>query len=120
MLKEISTLFQPCQVEDILISSIIETWSLRLLTVEKPRSGTSISNQRLSELDITINHGISRVLVEQVTCKSGAPTLDGSKFSNSKMVNSLIQQTTKSLKYKAQRMKRDKNWLLEIERALLV
>jgi hypothetical protein len=37
------------------------------------------------------------VLVEPEICKSGAPTQDGSKCSNTKMDTSLIQLTTKSL-----------------------
>ena len=43
-LKETSTLFQPFQVADILISSTTETWSLRLEMEEEPKSGTSINN----------------------------------------------------------------------------
>jgi hypothetical protein len=47
------------------------------------KRGISISNQRPSELDTTINHLTSRVLEERTTCKSGAPTLDGSRSSSS-------------------------------------
>jgi hypothetical protein len=64
---------------------------------ERLKSGTSTNNLRPSELDTITNHGTSRALVEQATCKSGAQTQDGSKFSNS-MENSLsIQLTTRSL-----------------------
>jgi hypothetical protein len=88
--------------------SITGTWSSRLLTEEEPKSGTSINNPRPSGLDITTNHGISRVLEEQETCKSGAPTLDGSKFSNSEMKGSSIQPTIKFLKFYPQKMKKVK------------
>jgi hypothetical protein len=46
--------------------------------------GTSINNHSLSEPSTTTNHGISRVLVEPTTCKSGAPTQDGSKSLSTK------------------------------------
>jgi hypothetical protein len=51
LLKETSTLCQPCQVEDTLISSTTGTWSSRLQMEERLKSGTSINNLRLSELD---------------------------------------------------------------------
>jgi hypothetical protein len=40
---------------------------------------------------------ISRVLVELTTCKSGAPTLDGSRSSSMRMVNSSIGPTRRYL-----------------------
>jgi hypothetical protein len=88
MLKEISTLSQHWEVENTLTLSTIETWSSRHKMEERLKSGISISNLRQSEPDITTNLGISRVQEEQETCKSGVPTLDGSKYSNTKM-NSL-------------------------------
>lgn len=54
---------------------------------ETHRNGISINNLWLSELDITTNLGISRTVEEQEICKSGALTLDGSKFSSMKEVN---------------------------------
>jgi hypothetical protein len=76
--------------------------------VERLKSGTSISNLRPSELDTTTNHSTSRALVEQETCKSGAPIPDGSKFSNSKMEPLLIQLTTRFLKLLIERMRKAK------------
>jgi hypothetical protein len=64
---------------------------------ERLKSGISTNNLRPSEPDTTTNHGTSRVLVKPETCKSGVPTQDGSKYSNTKMDSSLIQLTTKSL-----------------------
>jgi hypothetical protein len=55
---------------------------------EKLKNGTSINNQRQSELDITTNHGTSRVQEELTKCKSGALTQDGSNTSNSEMDSS--------------------------------
>jgi hypothetical protein len=50
-LKETFMLFQPWPQEDMLILSITETWSLRLQTVERHKSGISTKQQRPSELD---------------------------------------------------------------------
>jgi hypothetical protein len=55
---------------------------------ETPKSGTSINNHLPSEPDTITNHGISRVQEEPTKCKSGAPTLDGSKSSDIKESNS--------------------------------
>jgi hypothetical protein len=55
---------------------------------ETPKSGTSINNHLPSEQDTTTNLGTSRALEELTTCKSGAPTLDGSKSSDIKESNS--------------------------------
>jgi hypothetical protein len=60
---------------------------------ERLKFGISISSPRLSEQDIITNHGILRVVEELMTCKSGALTLDGSKCSNSRINNLLIQGT---------------------------
>jgi hypothetical protein len=114
-LKEISSLSQPWKVEDTLILSTTETWSSRLQTVEIPRNGTSINNPRLSELDTTTNHGISRAQVEPRTCKSGAPTLDGSKFSNSKVNSLSILLTIRSLMLHPPRIKKVKPLLSTVE-----
>jgi len=76
--------------------------------VEKLKYGISINNQRQSEQDITTNHGILRVQEEPTICKSGALTLDGSKYSNLKVNTLLIQPITKFLMLQDQRMKKDK------------
>jgi hypothetical protein len=55
------------------------------------------------------------VLEELVRCKFGAPTQDGFKFSNTKMNTLLIQQTIRSWKYLAQKMRKDKKYKLVIE-----
>jgi hypothetical protein len=81
-LKETSILPQQWEVEDMSILSTTETWLLRLQMAERPKFGISTNNQRPLELDTTTSHGISRVLEEQETCKSGQPTQDGSKCSN--------------------------------------
>jgi len=57
---------------------------------DHPKNGTSINNLWPSEPDTTTNHGTSNQLEELETCKSGAPTLDGSRFSSMKVSNSLI------------------------------
>jgi hypothetical protein len=57
------------------------------------KDGTSINNHSLSEQDTTTNLGISRVVEEQEICKYGAQTLDGSKFSSMKKVNSSTGKT---------------------------
>jgi hypothetical protein len=51
---------------------------------------------------------ISRTLEEPTTCKSGAPTPAGSRYSSIKMVNSSIGQTTKYLMSQDPKMKKDK------------
>jgi hypothetical protein len=51
---------------------------------ETHKYGTSTNNLLPLEPNTTTNHGISRVLVKQVTCKSGAPTQDGSKSLSTK------------------------------------
>jgi hypothetical protein len=43
-LKETSMSFQPYQVEDILTSSITETWSSRFLMEDQLKNGTSTNN----------------------------------------------------------------------------
>jgi hypothetical protein len=75
---------------------------------EELKFGTSINNLRPSEPDTTINLGISRVLVEPETCKSGAPTQDGSNSSNSKENTLSTLPTIRFLKFNPQRMKKDK------------
>jgi hypothetical protein len=72
------------------------------------RSGTSIKHLRLSEQDTTINHGISRVLEEPTTCKSGALTLDGSKYSSTRITNSSTGKTVRYLMSQEPRMRKDK------------
>jgi hypothetical protein len=99
----------------MLISSTTETWSSRLQMEEKLKFGTSTNSQRLSELETTTSHGTSNQLVEQRTCKSGAPTLDGSKSSNFKEKCLSIQLTTRFLKFKALRMKKVKPLRLATE-----
>jgi hypothetical protein len=108
MLKEISTLCQLFHQEDTLILLTTETWLLRQLTEERLKSGTSTNKQRPLELDTTTSHGISRVLVEPTTCKSGALTQDGSRSSNTKENSSPIQPTTRFLMSQEQRMKKVK------------
>jgi hypothetical protein len=44
------------------------------------------------------------VLEEPTTCRSGQPTLDGSKFSNMRTANSSTGRTAKSLMLKAERI----------------
>jgi hypothetical protein len=88
---------------------------LRPLTAEEHKYGTSTSNLKPLELDITTNHGISRVLVEPTTCKSGALTPDGSKFSSLRMNTSSIHQTTKFLMLLEAKMKKDKLLEYKIE-----
>jgi hypothetical protein len=45
---------------------------------------------------------------KQATCISGAQTLDGSRFSNSRTVNSSIGLTIRSLMFQTQKMLKDK------------
>jgi hypothetical protein len=52
---------------------------------EALRFGISTSNHLPSEPSTTISLGTSKVLVEPTTCKSGAPTQDGSKSSSTKV-----------------------------------
>jgi hypothetical protein len=75
---------------------------------ERPKSGISTNNLLLSEPDITINLGILRALVRPTTCKSGPPIHNGSKFSSTRKINSLTGPTTRSLRLKELRMKKDK------------
>jgi hypothetical protein len=82
---------------------------------EELKFGTSTNNLRPSEPDTTTNHGTSRVLVEHKICKSGQPTQDGTNSSNFKVSTSLIQPTTRSLKSRTQRMKKDTQLELPIE-----
>jgi len=78
---------------------------------EELKSGTSINNHRPSELDTITSHGISRVLEEPTTCKSGLPILDGSKYSCSKVSTLSTQPTIRSLKSKTKRMRKVKQSL---------
>jgi hypothetical protein len=55
------------------------------------------------------------VLVEPTTCKSGALTPDGSKFSSLRMNTSSIHQTTKFLMLLEAKMKKDKLLEYKIE-----
>jgi hypothetical protein len=48
------------------------------------------------------------VLEKPMTCKSGLPTQDGSKYSNMRTTNSLIGQTTRYLMSRAARTKKVK------------
>jgi len=51
---------------------------------------------------------ISSLLVKPITCKSGAQTLDGSKYSNSEMDKLLIHTMTRSSQLMEPRMRKDK------------
>jgi hypothetical protein len=120
MLKEISILCHHFQAIDILISLTTETWSSRLRMEERLKSGTSINNPRPSEPDTTINHGTSRALEEQTTCKSGQPIQDGSKCSSMKITNSSIQPTTKLFQLMEPRILKDRELsLTETKRELI-
>jgi len=119
-LKEISILFHHFQATDILTLSTTETWLSRLQMEERLKSGTSINNPRPSEPDTTTNHGTSRVLEKQTTCKSGQPIQDGSKSSSMKITNSSIQPTTKLFQLMERMILKDKELLLtEIKRELI-
>jgi hypothetical protein len=48
------------------------------------------------------------VLVKPTTCKSGAPTQDGSKFSSTRIANSSTGRAVKSLMLKEERTKKAK------------
>jgi hypothetical protein len=52
---------------------------------ERLKHGTLIKYLRPSKLDITTNHGISRMLERPQICKFGAQTQDGSNSSNTEM-----------------------------------
>jgi hypothetical protein len=71
---------------------------------ERLKSGTSINHLLPSELDITINPLTSRTQVKPTTCKSGAPTLDGSRYSSMRRVNSSIGLMERSLMLQETRM----------------
>jgi len=64
-----------------------EILSLKLQTEERHKYG--ISTKLLLQLNqkTTTNLGISKMLVKQTTCKCGALTLVGSKYSNTKTTN---------------------------------
>jgi len=83
--------------------------------VEQLRNGTSTNSQKLLEQDTTTNHGTFNQLVELPTCKSGAPTQDGSRYSNFKENSLSIQPITRYLMSKALRMRKDKRFKLQIE-----
>jgi len=76
--------------------------------VEALRNGISINNLLPSEPDTTINHGTSKTLGEQDTCRFGARTQDGSKSSNMKVTNSSTGKMAWLLTYLNQRMKKVK------------
>jgi hypothetical protein len=76
--------------------------------VERPKSGTSINNLRLSELGTTTNHLISRTLEETRKCKFGALMLDGIKFSDSRRTNLSTWSTEKLSLSQITRMLKDK------------
>ena len=82
MSKEISILSLNCHQTDTLISSTTETLLSRHQIPSRPRLGTSTKSRWPSRLDWTINQLTSKMLVRPTTCKSGAPTQDGSKFSS--------------------------------------
>jgi len=107
MLREISILFQLYQVEDTLILLTIGTWLPRLQMEERPKFGTSINSQRPSEPDTTTNHSTSRTLERLETCKSGAPTQDGGKFSKCKVNSLSIQPTTRFSKSPHRKMMKE-------------
>jgi hypothetical protein len=50
----------------------------------------------------------SRAQEELATCKSGLPTLDGSKFSDMRIINSSTGRVRKSLMLNQERMKKAK------------
>ena len=54
------------------------------------------------------------MLVEQTTCKSGAPTQDGSKYSSMKRANSSTGLTAKFLMSHHPKMKKDKLLVLQV------
>jgi hypothetical protein len=108
MSKEISTLYQLWVITDTLILSTTETWSSRHQMEERLRSGISINNLWLSEQDTTTNHGISRMLEELLTCKSGALTQDGSKSSSTRTINSSTGNPLRCLMCLVPRTRKDK------------
>jgi len=75
--------------------STVDRWLSRLQTVTRLKSGGSTNNHSQSRPSLTTNHLISNHLVRLMTCKSGAPTHNGSRSSSSKQDNSSTSERIK-------------------------
>lgn len=104
-MKETSTLSPNCHPTDISKSLITETLLSRHQIVVKLKSGTSTKTQRPSRPESTTNHGTSEAQEDPMTCKSGAPTQAGGKYSDMRMNTSSISKTLSVSMYMVERTK---------------
>jgi hypothetical protein len=110
MLIEPSTLSHKWANRDTL-TWLEETLSSRQETVEIPNNGTSINNHSPSDPDLTTNLGTLEAPVEPATCKSGAPTQDGTKSSHMKDNTSSTSKARKHLMFTQTKMKKEERLL---------
>jgi hypothetical protein len=75
--------------------STTETWLSRPKMHKEDKSGGSTKNHSPSRPRSTTNHGTSNPLVGPRTCRSGAPTHNGSRSSSIKTTNSSTPERTK-------------------------
>jgi hypothetical protein len=103
---KISILFLLLDKVDILITSITETLSSRLKTVEQARNGTSINLQELSEVDQSINPSISTTPENLTTCNTTAPAPTGGRCLSIRADTSPTCTARRSLPYLEDRIKK--------------
>jgi hypothetical protein len=80
-------------------------------TEEIPKSGISITRHGPSNPSTTTNLGISKDLVDQETCKSGALTLDGGRSSLTQDNTLSISKTERFLMLQVEKIKKAKESL---------
>jgi hypothetical protein len=78
--------------------------------VENPRDGTSTNNPEPLKQDGTTNLGILQTLERALTCKSGAPTLDGGRSSSTTEATSSTSTTRRLLMLLVVKMLKDKTF----------
>jgi hypothetical protein len=107
MLREHSTLFHTWEEADTSTFSE-ETSSSRPEMVETPKNGTSINNPEPSNPDLITNHGILKIQERPEICKSGVPTQDGGRSSNTEETTLSIFRTRRFLMFSVEKMPKDK------------
>jgi hypothetical protein len=76
--------------------------------VEEPNNGTSIKKLLPLNPDLTTNHGTLRTQEKLLTCKSGAPTQDGGRSSNTEEKTSSTSRTRRLSMYMEEKILKDK------------